>query len=125
MSDYRTKVGRVRRLKEFSNKEDFDKGFEKYCELYLRYILLDVKRNENINASDQLSDYFESTDREMIIANNSIWVISDCEILDDEDSYCHLIKTDENNVFEFRTRFYDGATYEGEMIKDEIEKLKL
>lgn len=125
MSDYRTKIGRVRRLKEFSSKEDFDKNFENWCEKYLRYIFLGVNRNENINASYQLSDYFESTDREMIIANNSIWLIENCEDLDDEDSYCHLKKTDDDDVFEFHTRFYDGGTWEGEMIRDEIERLKL
>lgn len=124
MSDYQTKIGKVKRLKEFFNKKTFEDCFENWCGNYLRYELNIDPDKSNIKASIQLSDYFESTDREMITVNNSVWLIENCERVDEDDSYCNLTEIDDNE-YEFRTRFYDGGTYEGEMIRDEIERLKL
>ena len=124
MSDYQTKIGKVKRLKDFFRKKEFEDYFENWCKQYLRYVLNIEPDKSNIEASSQLKEYFESTDREMITANNSVWLIENCESVDENDSYCNLTEIDDNE-YEFRTRFYDGGTYEGEMIKDEIERLKL
>ena len=125
MSDYRTKIGKVQRLVKFSSKEELDKNLNKWCEDYLEYYFdAYIDEYDNLEPFDLLKDFFEETDKELFIANDSIWLISNCKNIDDEDSYCNLTEVD-GDEFEFRTRFYDGGTYEGEMIKDEIERLKL
>lgn len=125
MSDYQTKIGKLQRLVKFSSKEELNKNLNKWSEDYLEYLFnVYVDEDDILTPYDIIKEYFEETDRELFIANNSIWLISNCESIDENDSYCNLTEVD-GDEFEFRTRFYDGGTYEGEMIKDEIERLKL
>lgn len=122
MSDYQTVVGTVQCLRRFNNEEKL----EEFCINHLKYVLnIEYDKTEGSTAFDVLKEYYDDNYQYLFIANNAVWLISDSKRLyDDDGSYCHLVETYPGE-YNFRTRFYDGGTYEAEMVKDEIEKLKL
>lgn len=125
MSEYQTKTGKLQRIIKFPSKEELDKNLNDWSRRYLEYYFdAYIDEDSTEEAYEILKECFEERDIELFTANNSIWVISNCRSIADEDSYCHFTEVD-GDEFEFFTRFYNGGTYETEIIKSEIERLKM
>ena len=113
MSDYESHMGKLRLLQPNENET-----FEEQCKRL--WIEESQFTPEDYEEGDLFDDYYEK----FININGKLWEIFDHEELGDEDDMFCRLHDNKDGTFSFHTRFYNGGTYLGEMISDELEKLK-
>jgi len=116
MSDYESHTGKIRLLQPNENET-----FEEQCKrLWVEESKLDEEFDDSEYTEGALfDDYY----KRFLKINGKVWEIFDHKEMGDEDDMFCKLHDNKDGTFSFHTRFYNGGTYLGEMLSDEIEKL--
>lgn len=114
MSDYESHTGKLKKVLPNENET-----FEQLCK---RLWIENGKQNESDYEEGSLfSDFSEKYINQK---DKFVWEVFDHEELGEEDDMFCNIHDNKDGTYSFHTRFYNGGTYLGEMLEDEIKNIK-
>ncbi|MBR5297193.1 MAG: hypothetical protein IKU29_04915 [Parabacteroides sp.] len=116
MSEQETHIGTLKRVYVGDHPEKY---FEERCRSLMGTDEAYIQRKLDLHES-WLNILRYEYDEDIFVIGNEIWVVDEDEEIGGDPCFCVMNRV--GDKISFATSFYNGGTYLGEMLEDELER---